>query len=383
MSNNFDAIVQLVVKSLNDQHKIDVKFQERYGEEFFPENDSPIEGCSSYTTINYNRRAEVLLSLYNLALFDGNNTAKAISHYVLFHIFSGLLNYDNAEVHLHAFQQELKKVRSLHMMKEREEMIDTQILFTLLHEAYHILFQYDSSLKMQAFETEKSRMQDIQTELSEALNLITFKELISHPKIVARTKSLIPSSLNPKTQQDMQAEMLRALFENFITPEDYNPIISGENFHFLEELTCDRMAWLYIIELLKTSKSQHEEICKTHLWLYVTLNAMQFDWVLNTMYSKQKHSRIYKPKEFVIRQKSFKTLSRHYLSDIYEESFAKQYLLIADHLDNVFKESVAYIMDNQEEFSKLYSSETTSFNQMKHKNLKQEMNITVQTFFNQ
>lgn len=191
MSNNFDAIVQLVVKSLKDQHGIDVMFQERYGQDSFPNNDAPVEGSQSYT-INYNRKAEVLLSLYNLALLNGNNTARAISHYVLSEVFSGIFDYDNAEIHLHAFQQELKEMKYLHT-EEAENQIDTQILFTLLHEAYHILFHHDSSLKTQALETEKSRMRDLQTELSDSLNLIPFKELISHPKIVSRIKSLIPT----------------------------------------------------------------------------------------------------------------------------------------------------------------------------------------------
>ena len=380
MSNYLEISIQLVQKALKEQHGIDASFQDCYGTDFFPKAEL-IANSDNRFTVLYNKKAEILLSLYNIALLDSNNTAQAISHYVLFNTFIELFDLDNAEKHLRTFQNELSKI-NIGNVENKEERMTTQCLFTLLHEAYHILFRHNPSLKAQAIETEAGRMKDIQTELSDSLNLISFEEIMSHPKIISHIKSQIPPSLEAEEQQAMQAEMLKAMKENFIRPEDYNQLTSGESDSFLEELACDRLAWLYVQELLKMSETPIDEICQTHIWGYIALNAMQFDWVLNTLYRKQKHDRVYNPKAVVIRQKSYKTLVRHYLGNIDQDFFSHKYSQIADNIEKVLQESATFMFNYQKQFTILYSKEEKDFVDMnRHDVLKAEMSKIVQAYF--
>lgn len=378
MNNLYDNMAQFVIKSLKEQYGLDVRLNEMYGADFFPLNEEPAEGTKFYT-IQFNRKVEELFELYNLALLDEQDTSKAIPHYVLFHAFLDIFDFEGAKRHLTFFKENLL-VYNHKYTEENEIRTTTQILFTLLHEGYHILFHHDPKLKAQTLDSEKERMKDLRELLSNQLSSLFYDELMSHPKTQTRLKSLIPSAIPEEIGKDMVMNMSIAMTANSLIPNDFIPLISGEDEIFLEELSCDRMAWLYILEVLKGAQSAEEDIMQIHLWLYVALNAMQYDWFLQTQYRKIKHNRVYHPKAVVIRQKSYKTLIRHYLNIIKEDRIHKEYMHIADQLEKIYRETVMTMFRFQEDLCKLYTKNDRKCIDKKMRiALQDEMNKTIQS----
>lgn len=377
--NSIETSTAFVQRLFKEQYELDIHLEKMYGTDFFPQTHVKQENGEFDYVIRYNKSLEVLLKLYNAVLLNDNDTSQAIIEYVLFFSCLETDEYVKAEKHLNAFQTELAKLTIEHI-DENEEQIATQVLFVLLHEAYHVVFRYKPEVRLKALSSEQDRLADIQAEWADISQTMTSNEIVSHPEILKRIRNLRSSMLSKNERDELEQILSRNM--KWLEADDFEAILQRKEDAFLEELACDNYAWTYIMELMKSENASFETKLQLHNYMFAALNAMDFDHAFHSWYIPVKHNYIhYDGKKVIIRHKSFKSLVRHFLLIEDEKERRTDYLHLTDQIEKIFQETMMSMVKYHDELAVLYSDEERTVDSAWHDRLVNEMDEIIKKHF--
>lgn len=355
MKVDYKTPLQVTVRSLQHYHQIEAQVEETRGTDFFPEAEFSGE---IGTVLRFNPKVQTILALYNHAMSKGCDTGEAVVRYVLFHAALEADRYDLAHTHLGGFRKEVSRLGLTELSENAREEADAQLLiqlyFTLFHESFHIILHHHPDERRTALATTRELLLDIKAEWKDGLSLVSEEELLNHPKTKKHIEAMIPKGLPESERQEMKEFLWKQLSANRILPEYIDRVLQSDP-TLVEEITCDRQAWLNLLPILQGDGATDQDILQIHLWLFVIFNAMDFNKVLQTQFIPSYHGRDnYDGMRVVLRHKAFKALLRQYSPDVYQ-LLKSEYLDLNDGLEAIYRSSVMALYCYADDLAQLYS----------------------------
>lgn len=269
MKIDYHTPLQVIANSLKHYHDLTVKVEETFGMDFFPSNEAVNENGKSVYVLKFNPMVQDILTLYNLALERGYDTGNAIVHYTLFYAFLETDNYEEARHHLDVFRSEIANMSTAHGAEEREEdngQLLIQLYFILYHEAFHIIFRHNPEARKMSLDATRELLKDVKTEWEDINSMATDEEMMKHPRVQQSIMDLVPEALPLEEQNAWEAEIRKNMSKD-ISSTDYIDEVLADDDPLLEEISCDRQAWLNLLPLFKEDGANPQDILHLHLYL--------------------------------------------------------------------------------------------------------------------
>ena len=358
MKTDYRIPLQVVVNSLRHYQHIEAEVEETDGLDFFPDNSVETCGDASSYTLHFNPKVQTLLALYNPALGKGMDTGEAIVRYSLFHAALEVDDYGLARTHLNALRSELVRLGlSTRSEDEREEahaQVLIQLYFLLFHESFHLVLHHCPDNRPVAFDTTRQLLLDIKTEWEDGLSLVTEEELLSHPKTRRHIGNMIPSELSEAEHRMMEENLREMMAENKIRPDYIDRVLLCDKTQ-VEEITCDRQAWLNLLPIFQSDGATAQDILQIHLWMFAVFNAMDFNKFLLSQFVPSLHGKMeYDGMRMVLRHKAFKALLRQYNPEVYK-LLKSEYLDLSYGLEAIYRSAVTALHRHADDLSRLYA----------------------------
>lgn len=359
MTIDHSHIFRQMAESLRHYYGIQAVPEVAHGADMFPESKTvTTDGQTSYA-IRFNPKVQIVLSLYNRAMSDGTDIGETVCRYALFHAFLELDDYEAARCHLDAFRREVQRLhldrRTPEQQEEARGQLLVQLYFIMMHESFHIIFRHSPESGMMAAETTRELLRDMKDEQADQLSLITNDELLAHPKTQEHLAALIPPILPQEQRDAMMAQMREEMKSDPYSTDYIDQLVNGSDEVLLEELACDRHAWLNFTDMATADGCSTEELLQFHLWFFVVFCAMDFNQAILSQYRPALRARYqYDGKRVVLRHKAFKTLLRQYHPEMYK-LINHQYLELNKGLEAIFRTAILGLYDYQEDFIRLHA----------------------------
>lgn len=386
MKIDYHTPLQVIVNSLKHYHDLTVNVEETFGMDFFPSNEAVNENGKPIYVLKFNPRVQDILTLYNLALERGYDTGKAIVHYTLFYAFLETGNYKEAHRHLDAFRSEIANMPTvIYGAEERAEdngQLLIQLFFVLYHEAFHIIFRHNPEARKASLATTRELLKDIKTEWEDLNSMAADEEMMKHPKVKQSIADLVPQALSQEEQNAWEAQIRKNMSKD-IFPVDYiDEVLNGDD-TLLEEISCDRQAWLNLLPLFKEDGATPEDMLHLHLYMFAVFNAMDYNKNLMSELIPAKHEGYqYNGKRVVLRHKAFKALLRQYSPEV-DKVITTEYNDLQKGLTSIFRSSIMafyqYGEDLHEMFLKSEKNAMPCPDFVKNEALNEDMDAIVRT----
>ncbi|RJV26722.1 hypothetical protein [Bacteroides sp.] len=159
-----------------------------------------------------------------------------------------------------------------------------QLYFTMLHESFHIIFRHSPESAKMAAETTRELLRDMKDELADQLSLITNDELLSDSKTQEHLAALIPPALPQEEREAMMAQMCEEMKSNPYSTDYIDRLVNGSDNVLVEELACDRQAWLNFVDMATANGCSTEDLLQFHLCFFVVFCAMDFNQSILSQY---------------------------------------------------------------------------------------------------
>lgn len=338
-------------------HHIIVEPEEVDGTNFFPSIHSDEAANAATCALRYNPKVQAVLALYNLSMQRSVSTGDAIVHYVLFHALLEVDGYDGASRHLAAFRRQLASVLTPSLSAEEQEEADAQVLlqlyFIFFHESFHIILRQSPKTYETAIDTTRQLLLDIAAELDDMHASVSNEELFSHPKTRQHIHAMIPDGLSDEARCEMESHIRENLSHDYLN-SGYIAYVLESDPTLVEEITCDRQAWLNLVSILQTDGANDSDLLSVHLWTFTVLNAMDFNKVLQNQFFPAQHDRSrYDGYRVLLRHKAFKALLRQYHTEI-EKTITTEYLDLHKGLESIFCSSVMALECYADDLQQIY-----------------------------
>ncbi len=386
MKIDYHTPLQVIANSLKHYHDLTVKVEETFGMDFFPSNEAVNENGKPIYVLKFNPRVQDILTLYNLALERGYDTGKAIVHYTLFYAFLETDNYKEAHRHLDAFRSEIANMPTvIYGAEERAEdngQLLIQLFFVLYHEAFHIIFRHNPEARKASLATTRELLKDIKTEWEDLNSMAADEEMMKHPKVKQSIADLVPQALSQEEQNAWKAQIRKNMSKD-IFPADYiDEVLNGDD-TLLEEISCDRQAWLNLLPLFKEDGATPEDMLHLHLYMFAIFNAMDYNKNLMSELIPAKHEGYqYNGKRVVLRHKAFKALLRQYSPEV-DKVITTEYNDLQKGLTSIFRSSIMafyqYGEDLHEMFLKSEKNAMPCPDFVKNEALNEDMDAIIRT----
>lgn len=386
MKIDYHTPLQVIANSLKHYHDLTVKVEETFGMDFFPSNEAVNENGKPIYVLKFNPRVQDILTLYNLALERGYDTGKAIVLYTLFYALLETDNYKEAHRHLDAFRSEIANMPTvIYGAEERAEdngQLLIQLFFVLYHEAFHIIFRHNPEARKASLATTRELLKDIKTEWEDLNSMAADEEMMKHPKVKQRIADLVPQALSQEEQNAWEAQIRKNMSKD-IFPADYiDEVLNGDD-TLLEEISCDRQAWLNLLPLFKEDGATPEDMLHLHLCMFAVFNAMDYNKNLMSELIPAKHEGYqYNGKRVVLHHKAFKALLRQYSPEV-NKVITTEYNDLQKGLTSIFRSSIMafyqYGEDLHEMFLKSEKNAMPCPDFVKNEALNEDMDAIVRT----
>ena len=357
MKIDYHIPLQVIANSLQHYHHITIKVEETFGMDFFPSNEVVNEEGKTAYVLKFNPKVQHVLTLYNLALERGYDTGKAIVHYTLFYAFLETDNYEEARRHFDAFRAEIVNMpTSAHSTEEQAEnngQLFLQLYFVLYHEAFHIIFRHNPEARKASLATTRELLTDIKTEWEDLNSMVADEEMMKHTKVKQSIADLVPQALSQAEQNAWESQIRKNMSKD-IFPADYiDKVLNGDD-TLLEEISCDRQAWLNLLPLFKEDGAAPEDILHLHLSMFAVFNAMDYNKNLMSELIPAKHEGYqYNGKRVVLRHKAFKALLRQYSPEV-DKVITAEYNNLQKGLTSIFRSSIMAFYQYGEDLHEMF-----------------------------
>ncbi len=364
MKVDYRTALQVVVNSLRHYHHIETRVEETDGMDFFPGNTVESSKEISAYTLRFNPKVQTVLTLYNLALNHACNTGEAILRYALFHACLEMDDYAQARIHLDAFRQEISRLHLSALSEEEKENLSAQLLiqlyFLLFHESFHLILHRHPEQRSLTSDTTTQLLLDIKSEWEDGLSLVSEEELLNHPKTHRHLCNMIPQELSEAERQSLEENLYEQLSAGGLSPA-YIDRVLREDKTLMEEISCDRQAWLNLLPLFQEDGATEQDILQIHLWMFAVFNAMDFNKVLQAQFVPSLHGKVpYEGMRVVLRHKAFKTLLRQYSPEVYQ-LIKSEYLDLNDGLESVYRSAVMALYRHADGLASLYAKHQAGY----------------------
>lgn len=358
MREDYKTPLQIVVDSLKHYQRIEAAVEETDGLDFFPDNLIETHGDTTSYTLCVNPKVQVILTLYDLALSHGIDTGEAIVHYSLFHACLEMDDYVQARTYLEAFRRDLDRLHLSALSEDERKEVHAQVLlqlfFLFFHESFHLVFHHRPDDRQAAFDTTRQLLLDIKAEWEDGLSLVTEEELMNHPKTRQHTDGMIPEELPEAERQAMKDALRELLSQNPIRPAYIDQVLQGDK-TLIEEITCDRQAWLNLLPVFQNDGATEQDILHIHLYMFTVFNAMDFNKFLLSQFVPSLHGQTeYDGMRVVLRHKAFKVLLRQYNPETYK-LLKSEYLDLNTGLEAVYRSAVLAFQRDTDNLVRLYA----------------------------
>lgn len=358
MKADYKTVLQVVVNSLRYYQQIEAQVEETDGIDFFPSNTVESSAQPTAYTLRFNPKVQTLLALYNLALNRTCDTSEAILRYALFHACLEMDDYTQARAHLDAFCRETGRLHLSALSDEQRENAGAQLLiqlyFLLFHESFHIILRHHPEQRPVAFDTTTRLLLDIKTEWEDGQSLISREELLHHPKTRKHIANMIPQELSEAERKLMEDRLYRELSANHYSPAYIDRVLRDDK-PLLEEITCDRQAWLNLLFILQGDGATGQDLLQIHLWMFAVFNAMDFNRVLQLQFVPSYHGKMpYNDMRVVLRHKAFKALLRQYSPEV-SKLIKSEYLDFNEGLESVYRSAIVALFRHADGLASLYA----------------------------
>ena len=389
MKVDYNIPLQVVANSMRHYHHIIVEPEEVDGTNFFPSIHSDEAANAATCALRYNPKVQAVLALYNLSMQRSVSTGDAIVHYILFHAFLEVDGYDGASRHLAAFRRYLADVASPSLSAEEQEEADAQVLlqlyFILFHESFHIILRQDPKTYETAIDTTRKLLLDIAAELDDMHASVSNEELFSHPKTRQHIHAMIPDELSDESRCEMESHIRENLSHDYLNSGYIAHVLESDP-TLVEEITCDRQAWLNLVPILQANGATDADLRSGQLWTFTVLNAMDFNKVLQNQFIPAQHDHShYDGYRVLLRHKAFKALLRQYHAEI-EKTITTEYLDLHKGLESIYRSSVMALERYADDLQQIYSRHQSG-NHLpdfaRHRQLENEMAEAVKVLFKQ
>lgn len=331
-----EIIFEKIKKTLNTFNNLELSFRQLKEVKLFPSFDvieSLHTGVIRYE-VRYNPRIDYVLKLYNLALFHDLDISNALYHYILFNAYIECDDYANAERQVNYFIEAKIDLDKLNLSITSEEVAcDTfiQKYFMLLHEAVHcVLIQESNNSHIYREDTIRylKEVSDFESSLK-----ISNEDIINHPSFKKHINAVIPQEFPEELKKMYEIYYT----ENFISKIDelyIGDLISNE--HFLEEVTCDRLAWTHIMNMCKSGENELSELIEIHNRIIAALYIMSFNESTLQSITPGIRDRYIYPSHFInIRHKALKRLLEFRL--LYQNLSKSPYKELDQRIEVIFR----------------------------------------------
>lgn len=386
MKIDYHTPLQVIVNSLKHYYDLTVNVEETFGMDFFPSNEAVNEKGKPIYVLKFNPRVQDILILYNLALERGYDTGKAIVHYTLFYALLETDNYKEAHRHLDAFRSEIANMPTvIYGAEERAEdngQLLIQLFFVLYHETFHIIFRHNPEARKASLATTRELLKDIKTEWEDLNSMAADEEMMKHPKVKQSIADLVPQALSQEEQNAWEAQIRKNMSKD-IFPADYiDEVLNGDD-TLLEEISCDRQAWLNLLPLFKEDGATPKDMLHLRLCMFAVFNAMDYNKNLMSELIPAKHEGYqYNGKRVVLRHKAFKALLRQYSPEV-DKVITTEYNDLQKGLTSIFRSSIMafyqYGEDLHEMFLKSEKNAKPCPDFVKNEALNEDMDAIVRT----
>lgn len=318
---------------------MEVTVDEMHGSDIFPENVTSEAGGKNEYVIRFNDNVDVLLALYNRLMMDKIDTGKAIIEYVLFQACMVRENYSLAQTCLDNFKNQLATLTISkmddEMAKNQYELICSQIYLLLIHEASHLLFTHRPTTKEAEMLQTKELLQDMKEDLDSFRNQDDGSRGLMGLVMRIGKKILERTSYNVKYLES---------------------VINGDEKKLIEELSCDRVAWLTMLNVLHQNNEDGNVILQMNLYFYIALSAMEYNKVLQSQYIPSYHGKVkYEGRKVLLRQNALKSLLRQYSPEA-NELYRHQCADLTKGIGKILPQSFMAMYSKQSIIKELYSN---------------------------
>ena len=243
---------------------------------------------------------------------------------------------------------------SVHSAEEQTEdngQLLIQLYFTLFHEAFHIIFRHNPEARKASIDTTRELLKDIKTEWEDLNSMMTDEEMLNHPRVQQSIADLVPQALSQE-EQEAWKEGIRKNMSAEAFPASYiDEVLAGDD-SLLEEISCDRQAWLNLLPLFKEEGATTQEILHLHLYMFAVFNAM--DYNKNLMSELIPACNTLLPcRRVVLRHKAFKALLRQYSPEV-DKEIKTEYNDLQKGLASIFQSSIMALYQYGEELHQMY-----------------------------
>lgn len=306
-------------RSLLHYNRLTVKVEESFGSQLFPECNIEPEN----NTIYFNEKVEVVLALYKLAMSRKWHTGRAVMEYVLFQAFLEQENYEQAGKCLGAFEEELAALPfdqlSDEELEHENDLVPLLVYFMYSHEAAHVIFAHNAKSKEAELQQTRIFLNGQKKEMEELRSRYSIKDIVKDPTVQRNIEAIFTTKADRKKYQQQ-------LENSSYNPEYVGNVANGTNLDYLEELSADRVAWLTLLDILKTSEGTDEDILTVNLSILATMATMELNRVLQSICNPALHGKFeYDGLKVHLRQQAFKHLLKQYspkVDRLYKHQFS-------------------------------------------------------------
>lgn len=340
MKNKYKKLYENARVVFRDECQAELTDDDEYGTKLFPCLKTKQTKDGKKFVVMFNDRVEVILSLYDMAMTYGINTGVAIAYYILYYECVSLAEYDHAEFFLAKFTEEVRELKLREVMTDNDhksnDFIPVQVLYTLLHEISHEFYHQDEAIHDMATATTKKILQSLKGPYTELFTDENFEKALDRGDVKNFIKSQIP--------EGSTEEEIRSIVEQYVSVYRYlsdmsayiDQLLVDEDQQFLDEMTCDRYAFLIFLRWIKKQKLTPSTTATLHQVLYIAFSAMDNVKVLQTFCNPPKEEKVmpYDPRQIVIRHRALLTNDLFYLKQTYKD-VQKTYEALDGNLDKL------------------------------------------------
>lgn len=296
MTSNYSMLYDTVKRLLHDSFQIDVTIKETHGARLAPWTDIITRNGKKEYVIYYNPRIEIMLALFNCHMLKSKDCTKALIEFLLYHSYMQQDDYEKAQAHLDAFHSQ---AREMGMNDLPDEIRNTdkgfmavQVMFILLHEASHISISGMESVKAEEMNISRKVLTDMKTTMNYGFDGSgTEDALLKDPHIMSVIEAAIPDELTGEEREEGKKKLIKDFSKGMNYPPAIERMLKENDVDFMEEMACDRMAWVNIMAQEKNMGADEEIIYSIHLMLYIALNAVDFIKAQQLTYSPKEHAK--------------------------------------------------------------------------------------------
>ena len=229
--------------------------------------------------IPFNTKLRAFVALYNYMLLHPETGCEAVSLYTLYNMYLDTCRYDDADQCLTRLEAELSKIQSAAGSETdplTAQSVELQVIFILLHECAHMLFNVNRDYRTLILRNVRERMEDQQIDPSDIPDRM--KEYM---------ESFIPDNMPDDLRQQLTQEIHEKMQELVGQICDFSQYLDPSDDSTLEEFGCDQVACGLALGRFINLNPQGDAVMEAAIEMFMVLYILDYDRCFQSIYRGQ------------------------------------------------------------------------------------------------